>query len=206
MMRLNPPAAVPANAGAPAPVRRALSLAEVMISLAITSMLLTAIAAAFQSSTQVIEQNDRFFRATQSGRVALNQMTTEIRRSDSIVDKDTTVTQNGKTFTVKGISTNLLPVSRPPESRMANEMIRYYKYDPTAQRLLIYFQDPSGVLSAEYPIAENVQSSPFSWEMGKDYNNTDCVAHVAIGLDVQVGSNKIRLAGSAAPRRNLNYK
>jgi type II secretory pathway pseudopilin PulG len=186
--------------------RRALSLAEVMISLAITSMLLTAIAAAFQSSSAVIEENDRFFRATQSARVALSQMSTEIRRSDSIIDLDSTVTQNGKTFTVKGITATLLPVSRPPENRMANEMVRYYKYDATNKRLVIYFQDNSGVLSAEYPIAENVQSNPFSWEMGKDYNNTDCVAHIAINLDVQVGKNKIRLAGSAAPRRNLNYK
>src|SRR5207248_2657435 len=66
--------------------RRALSLAEVMIALAITSMLLTAIAAAFQSSTQVIENNDKFFRATQSARVATNQILTEVRRSDSIDD------------------------------------------------------------------------------------------------------------------------
>ena len=65
--------------------RRGLSLAEVMISLAITSMLLTAIAAAFQSSSQVIENNDRFFRATQSARVAINQITTEVRRCDAIV-------------------------------------------------------------------------------------------------------------------------
>jgi len=67
-------------------VRRALSLLEVMISLAISSMLLTAIAAAFQSSSQVIQNNDQFFRATQSARVAINQILTEIRRCDSIDD------------------------------------------------------------------------------------------------------------------------
>jgi prepilin-type N-terminal cleavage/methylation domain-containing protein len=172
--------------------RRGLSLLEVMISLAITSMLLTAIAAAFQSSASVIEVNDRFFRATQSGRVALNQMCTEIRRCDSIDDSK--------------ITANLLPILRPPETRPANEALRYYKYDAANKRLVIYFERTNGTFSQEYPLAEEVQSSPFSWDMGKDANNTDCVARVSIVINVQVGVNNVRLSGSAAPRRSLSYK
>ena len=171
---------------------RGLSLAEVMISLAITSMLLTAIAAAFQSSTQVIENNDKFFRATQSARVAINQILTEVRRSDSIDDTQ--------------ISATLIPILRPVETRPVNEAMRYYKYDPTNKRVVIYFKYTNGTFSGEYPIAEAVQSNPFSWDMGKDANNSDCVVRVSAVMEVKVGSNDIRLSGSAAPRRNFTYK
>jgi len=171
---------------------RGLSLLEVMISLAISSMLLTAIAAAFQSSSQVIEVNDQFFRASQSARVALNQILTELRRCDSIDDAH--------------ITANLIPILRPNETRPAHEVLRYYKYDATNKRIVIYFQYDNGTYSSEYPLAEAVQSSPFSWDMGKDANNTDCVVRVSVALDVKVGKNDILLSGSAAPRRNLSYK
>jgi hypothetical protein len=188
------------------PRKNGMCLSEVMISLTISAMLLTAIGAAFNSSSAVIQNNDRFFRATQSGRVSLNQMLTELRRSDAVVDRDTTVTSGSTTFVVKGITANLLPIYRPAESRMANEMVRYYRYDATNKRLLLSFVNSVGVASAEFPLAEDVQSSPFSWEIGKDTNNSDCVARVAIALDVKVGSNHVRLSGSAAPRRSLTYQ
>ncbi|HEX2973414.1 MAG TPA: prepilin-type N-terminal cleavage/methylation domain-containing protein, partial [Tepidisphaeraceae bacterium] len=46
--------------------RRGLSLVEVMISLVICSLLLTAVATAFRASTMAIEDNDQFFRASQA--------------------------------------------------------------------------------------------------------------------------------------------
>jgi prepilin-type N-terminal cleavage/methylation domain-containing protein len=172
--------------------RRGLSLVEVMISLAISSMLLTAIAAAFQSSTQVINNNDRFFRATQSARVAINQILTEVRRCDAIDDSK--------------MSSTLLPILRPVETRPANEAFRFYKYDAANKRLVIYFQYTDGTLSAEYPLAEDVQNSPFTWDMGTDANNAVCVSRVSVALEVKVGSSDIRLSGSAAPRRALTYQ
>src|SRR5215212_2456647 len=66
------------------PARRGLSLAEVMISLAISAMLLTAVAAAFTASAEAIEQNDEFFRASQAARVSMNQILTEIRRANAV--------------------------------------------------------------------------------------------------------------------------
>ena len=49
--------------------RLGLSLAEVMISLAISSSLLVAVAAAFSSSSKAIENNDQFTRAAQAAQV-----------------------------------------------------------------------------------------------------------------------------------------
>jgi len=64
--------------------RRGLSIVEVMISLTITSFLLVAVAAAYNASASAVEMNDRFFRATQAGRVTMNQLLTEIRRADFV--------------------------------------------------------------------------------------------------------------------------
>jgi hypothetical protein len=186
--------------------RTGLSLSEVMISLAISAMLLTAIGAAFDSSARMIENNDRFFRATHAGRVGLNQILTEIRRADAIVDRDTTITGPTVTFVVKGITTNLLPIYRPAEARVPGEMVRYYRYDAANKRLLLSFVSNQGVASPEYPVAEDVQSSPFAWDMGTDANNAECVARVAVELDVKVGTSQVRLSGSAAPRRSLSYQ
>ena len=169
---------------------RGLSLVEVMISIAITSMLLTAIAAAFQSSSSMIEHNDQFFRATQSARVALNQILTEVRRCDSVQ--------------VTGTQVDII---RPDETRPANEKIRSYKYDATNKRIVLFFRYQDDTLSAEYPLAENILSTtPFTYDMGVDANNAACVARLSVALEVQVEKNKVRLSGSTAPRRSLSFK
>src|SRR5687768_67366 len=66
------------------PSRSGLSIVEVMISLTIAAMLLTAVAAAFTASSDVIDHNDQFFRACQAARVSMNQMLTQIRRADVV--------------------------------------------------------------------------------------------------------------------------
>ncbi len=84
--------------------------------------------------------------------------------------------------------------------------MRFYKYDAVNKRLVIYFQYTNGTFSAEFPLAEAVQNPPFTWDMGTDANNAVCVARVSVAMEVMVGSSDIRLSGSAAPRRSLNYK
>jgi type II secretory pathway pseudopilin PulG len=186
----------------PTRARRALSLVEVMISLAITSMLLTAIAAAFHSSSQIITENDEFFRATQAARVCLNQILTEVRRSDGIP----ATTINFPNFSVPPLTADQLPVSRPLAGQSSMEFIRYYRYDAPTKRIMLYFQDASGKLSAEYPIAGNVQKPPFSWEQDLDKDNKPYIKRLSVSLEVLVGNNNIRLSGSAAPRRSITYQ
>lgn len=170
--------------------RKGLSIPEVLISLAITSMLLTAIAAAFSSSAKVIEDNDKFFRATQAGRVALNQILTEVRRCDSVQ-----------------VSSTQIDVIRPTETRPVNEQMRSFKYDPANQALVIFFTYLDGTKSGEFPIAHNIATpNPFTYDMGTDANNAACVSRVSVSVEVKIGNSDVRLSGSAAPRRSLTFK
>src|ERR1700722_13662064 len=91
--------------------RHGLSLVEAMISLVLTSMLLTAVAAAFSSASQAVEMNDNHFRCTQAARVSMDQLLAEIRNCDSM-DMSTA---------------NTIRIIRPapgsgPYSRLANEV------------------------------------------------------------------------------------
>src|SRR4051812_13330666 len=63
--------------------RRRLSLPEVLISLAISALPLTPVAAASSASASAIDINDRFFRASQAARVSSAQLTSILRRCDS---------------------------------------------------------------------------------------------------------------------------
>jgi|SRR5688572_9938437 type II secretory pathway pseudopilin PulG len=181
-------------------IRRGLSIVELMISLTITSMLLSAIAAAYMSSSQVIENNDKFFRATQAARVALAQMLTEVRRCDSI-PINTTLPPHVM------ITANELPISRPPDApKQPNEDLRVYEYIPSESKVVLYFIYLDGSKSNKYPIASNVQAPPFQWDLGKDSNNADCVARVSIDLDIKVDKQSIRITGAAAPRRSMVFK
>jgi type II secretory pathway pseudopilin PulG len=61
--------------------RRGMTLIDTMISLAISSSLLVAVGAAFNSASKAIQYNDQFTQAVQSARISINQIMTEVRRS-----------------------------------------------------------------------------------------------------------------------------
>jgi type II secretory pathway pseudopilin PulG len=64
-------------------LRRGVGLAEALISLAISALLLTAVAAAFSASSAAIEMNDEFYRAEQAARISVNQIIDQIRKCQS---------------------------------------------------------------------------------------------------------------------------
>ncbi|HEX8341624.1 MAG TPA: type II secretion system protein [Tepidisphaeraceae bacterium] len=66
---------------------RGLSLPEVLISMSICGMLMTAVTGAFMATTQAVEENSKFFRAAQTARVTLTQLMAEARKCRSgVVD------------------------------------------------------------------------------------------------------------------------
>ena len=62
---------------------RGMSMPELLVSLTISALVLTGAAVALVSASRAIEANDQFSRATQAGRVSLNQIMTEARRCQS---------------------------------------------------------------------------------------------------------------------------
>ena len=180
--------------------RRGLSLPEAMISLAITSMLLVAVAAAFSSSAQAIEMNDSFFRCSQAARVTMNQILIEIRNCDSL-DMSTA---------------NTISIIRPAYAAGTNQMLyrevgppaevsRAFVYDAANKRITLTITYANGTTKGPYELAGNVTGCQLSSKMGTDYNNASIPVQVAITLTVSTGGNTVVLNGAADPRRATKY-
>lgn len=168
-------------------VRRGLSLAEVLISLAISAMLLVAIAAAFSGAASAIQTNDEFFRATQAGRVTLHHLLTHVRQGTVDAPSDS------RTFRI---------ITAEKDSG-GGEEDRTYQFNPMTRQIVLITNDD--LTDPNYTLVRNVADCTFAAEMGKDYNNTDCVARLTVSIVVTVGDNTVRLSGSASPRKNLIY-
>jgi Tfp pilus assembly protein PilW len=171
----------------PAP-RRGLGVGEVLTTLTITLFLLAAVAAAYHASTDAVEINERFYRATQAGRVTVNQLLTEIRRAESVICAP---------------AHDSLLVIRPQATRLPDEDSREYRYNPATRKitLQIYFKAADGACwsSPAYSLASNLQSATFG-PPGEDRvaNGVWLEARVPVTLDVKIGSHSIRLSGTSS--------
>jgi Tfp pilus assembly protein PilW len=171
--------------------RRGLSIVEVLISLSISSMLLIGVAAAYNASADAVESNDRFFRATQAGRVTMNQLLTEIRRAD---------------YALCAPANDSIIVKRPERNRLPNEDAREYKYDKDTQKitLQIFYKGADGTTwsSPAYSLASNLRYASFGPpDRIQDVTGVWLDVRVPVTLDVKIGNNSVRLSGSSSPRR-----
>ena len=126
--------------------RRGLSLPEVLISLAISALVLTGVAVAFVSASGAVEANDQFCRAAQAGRVSINQIMTEARRCQSGVVAPTSL-----------------------ELTLYNGEKRTYALDNTANTLSMTLNSVDPPQS--YVLAHNVSDAQFSTD-GKTISMT----------------------------------
>lgn len=164
--------------------RRGMSLVEVLISTAITSMLLTASGAAYKASTNAIEINDKMARSLQAGRIAILQMTNEFRRAQVIDSAHATsfnvpvITFDNHTYT--------------------------YNYDAHLKQLQLI--DTGVSPNNVRVVANNVTSCQFGWDMAANpATQILSVVHLSITLTIDAGNAPVTLSGSAAPRVNINY-
>lgn len=162
-------------------LRRGLSLIEVMISLAISAMLLTAVAAAFTASSDAIEVNDEFFRASQAARVSLNQILSEIRRCSSV-----------------SVSANQIDMITSADDD------RSYMCDTAAKTLKLRTNDIT--TDPDYTLCNAVTAHAFTADTKTDEAGITHVVRVSVTLTIQVGKNSVRLTGSAAPRRAMDVQ
>lgn len=162
-------------------IKRGLGLVEALVSLAITATLLTAVAAAFRASGDAIDLNDNFARATQSARVGMARMLTQVRRGTPATD---TTASSLHLLTDTGQDIN-------------------YNYDSTAQTITLVTNGNPYAMT--YSLGHNVTQCTFGKTTAVDAQGTTYVARVTIVLAVNVGGNQILLSGSACPRRNISF-
>ena len=183
------------------PRSRGLSLPEAMISLAITSLLLIAVASAFSGSCTVIEANDNFFRSSQAARVTLSQLMIEIRNCDSLDMSVANQINIIRPAFVAGSNQILYRQVGPPA-----EVSRAFVYSPTNQNITLTITYADATTAGPYELASNVTACSFGPpDMGLDYNNASIPVRVPITLTVSTKGSTVVLNGSAAPRRAMKY-
>jgi prepilin-type N-terminal cleavage/methylation domain-containing protein len=119
--------------------RAGLSLVEVMIAVAISAMLLVAVAAAFSATSEAIDVNDQFNRASQAARISVNQIMYHVRKCQSGVASGTSL-----------------------ELTTAEGERRVYSYDATTTQLTMTL--PDNVPPTTYTLARNVTAAEFNTE------------------------------------------
>lgn len=187
--------------------RRGLSLPEAMISLAITSLLLVAVATAFSASSSAIEANDQFFRSSQAARVAMNQILLDIRNTTSLLPSSVTSTSVIVTRPpmVQG-GQQLVYAMKSLQNPAAVETQRMYAYDATNHRITLQLAYNDGTTSPLYELAGNVTAFSFGTpDQIKADNNTMVVIRVPITLTVATPGGSVTLNGAAGPRTYLTY-
>ncbi len=160
-----------------APRRRGFTIAECLIALAISAMLLTAVAVAFNASLNNYETNEEIFRSVNHGRQALARMTSQLR-TGSLVDP-------------------YAPANECSFFTSANEDITYEFRSADSKVYLITNSD-----SSEYVLCDNVTAATFTKTPTSD--GTDCKS-VQILLTLQCGDAPRTLSAAAVIRRNLTY-
>jgi len=119
--------------------RHGVGLVELLVSLAITAALLVAVAGAFTAAAAAVEANDQFFRSTQVARVCINQIITEVRRSQSGA-----VAPNGMSM----------------DMQLNTGENRTYIYDPTTKTLQMVLKSIPTLET--HAMAHNVESMSFT--------------------------------------------
>jgi len=155
--------------------RRALTIAEMLVALAITAILLTAVAVAFNASVINYRENENAFKAVNSARQALYRITTQLRTGYKV---EPNAPNNKCSFFT------------------ADDQDITYEYRSAVNKLYLI----TNINGHEYVLCENVTSMSFIKTPTPD--GLDCKS-VQILMTVQSGSLQKTLVAAAVVRRNL---
>jgi prepilin-type N-terminal cleavage/methylation domain-containing protein len=172
---------------------RGFTIVECLIGLAISAMLLTALAVAFNASVINFRENEDMFRTMNNARQALTRMTSEIRTA-GYLDESTVPS------TWYGVAHNATPSSEYQCTLyLPNHDLIKYEFRSADKKLYLVKN------ATDYTLCNNVTNATFT-TTSKDPNNVDA-ASVLISLTVQSGTPQRRfqrtLAAAAVIRRNL---
>lgn len=151
------------------------TIAELLVALAITAMLLTAIAAAFNASITNYTENEKIFKAVNSARQALVRMTSQMRIGDNFNTAD--------------------PTNKCSFFTAQNQDVTY-EYRSAEQKL--YFTTNNDGKS--YVLCDNISSMTFSKTATTDGND---IKSVVISMTVGNGDNIRKVSSGVVVRKNL---
>lgn len=158
--------------------KKGFTIVELIIALAISSILLAAVAFAFQSSIMNYSENENIFKTINSARQALCRITTQLRTAD-IVDPNT-------------------PSNQCSFYTPAHELITY-DYRSAENKLYLV----TG--GNEYILCENVTAMTFDVsDTFIDEDNYIRVRSVQISMTVKNGEIENKISAAAVIRRNLD--
>jgi len=160
--------------------RTGFTLIELLLALAITAILLTAVALAFNASVINYRENEDMFKAINNARQALFRITSQLRTARAVDDT--------------------APANECSMITAAGENITY-RYDNTARVLYLITTD------GDYVLCSNVNSVTFTQE--KEFFVEDGVTKVkvkSVQIVISVASDGVekKLAAAAVVRRNLD--
>lgn len=163
------------------PRGRGFTLVEILIALAITALLLTAVAVAFNASVINYTVNESIFKAVNSSRQALFRITSQLRTATAVdpnapVNECTLITADGENLT--------------------------YRYDGSAKILYLITNDDA--TDPDYKLCENVASMTFTKSIVVDEDGVTKVRSVQIAIAVTSGGVERKMAAAAVIRRNLD--
>ncbi|HEX41518.1 MAG TPA: type II secretion system protein [Phycisphaerales bacterium] len=160
-------------------MRRAFTMIELLLVVAITSILLAAVAMAFNAQAFNLRQNEQMLKTLNQARQAMLRLTTQLRTAD-FVDPDTAagscrlITADGEDLT--------------------------YSYNAGDRKLYLTTNDD--LSDPDYVLCDNVASATFQKTTFVDGGQTK-VKYVRITATVSLGDTQQTVHAAAAIRRNL---
>ena len=156
------------------------TIAEILIALALASMLLAAVAVAFNASATNYQQNDAIFKVVNSARQALFRMTSQLRTASAVdpaapSNQCTMITAAGENIT--------------------------YRYNGTDNKLYLITNDD--LTDSDYVLCDNVTAMSCT-KTTIVVNAVIVVQSVQISITVASDDVQKTIAAAAAIRRNLN--
>ena len=159
---------------------RAFTIVELLIALAITGILMAAIAVAFNASVKNCRVNEDEFAAINSARQALNRMTTQLRTADAVepnspANECTLITCTGEDIT--------------------------FRYNTEDNKLYLVTNDTTS--DPDYVLCDNVTAMTFVKDTAVE-DSVTYVKDIRISMTVKHGTVEKMVSAAAAVRRNLD--
>ena len=160
--------------------RKAFTLIELLLALAITGLLVTTIALAFDTSIKNYNANEDIFKAMNLARQTLFRITAQLRSADAVVpdapiNECTFITSDGQDIT--------------------------YRYNSADKKL--YLITNGDTADSDYVLCEDVTAMTFKKESFIYGESEVRVKNVVITIEIDTGSEIRKLSSAAVIRRNL---